>query len=546
MLDPITAAAQEATDTLLLYYAGHGLIDSRRGELHLALSGSDPSRIYTAVPYGYIRELLLDSRAIRRIVILDCCYSGRALGMMADPITNVVDEVSAEGTFILAAAAENAIALAPPGELFTAFTGELLDLLQQGLPGGDAFLDLDTIYRQILKLLKAKARPLPQKRDRNTAGKLALVRNRAHRSTADGIASASERPASESADVPMHLSDLGAGESFIRSRAAVDLGHWGNNDPPILEALRRAESGDIDKQVRRAARDALLCLGCADEFNMIRVPAGSFLMGTSDAQRAYLTHRYRTQVSWTFSESPQREIYLPEFFIDRTPVTNAQFASFVTETGYQTIAELAGSGYIKVAGYPNVTDVRGVNWAQPAGSNSTWENIPDHPVTLLAWPDVLAYSAWADKQLPSEAQWEKAARGTDGRLWPWGDEWIDGLCNMISLHSRHADSSEWWAAFDQRENGPLTTPVGRFPEGASPYGLLDCSGNICERTSDWFKRYPGGWDTSEHYGEQFHVLRGGAFHHDMLMTRTAARDYAHPLFRTFHDGLRCVVNARVY
>jgi peptide/nickel transport system substrate-binding protein len=96
MLDPVVRAADEATDTMVLYYAGHGLIDPR-GELHLALVGSDPQRSYTAVRYDHIRDALLASRAARRIVILDCCYSGRALGMMADPVSAAVDEAAAEG-----------------------------------------------------------------------------------------------------------------------------------------------------------------------------------------------------------------------------------------------------------------------------------------------------------------------------------------------------------------------------------------------------------------------------------------------------------------
>ncbi|AWS45159.1 caspase family protein [Streptosporangium sp. 'caverna'] len=180
MLDPIVHAADEATDTMVLYYAGHGLIDPRRGELHLALVGSDSQRIYTAVSYAHIRDALLGSRATRRIVILDCCYSGRALGTMADPITAAVDEASTEGTYVLAATAENQKALAPVGEPHTAFTAELLRVFQDGIHGHGALLDLDTIYNHVRAVMRGKGRPLPQKRDRNTAGQLTLIRNRAY------------------------------------------------------------------------------------------------------------------------------------------------------------------------------------------------------------------------------------------------------------------------------------------------------------------------------------------------------------------------------
>ncbi|HJY59033.1 MAG TPA: caspase family protein [Streptosporangiaceae bacterium] len=182
MLDPVLAAAEKATDTLLVYYAGHGLV-GRRGELHLALVGSesDPQRMYKAVPYDHIRDALLESGAARRIVILDCCYSGRALGQMAAASATVADGASADGTYVLAASSENKSALAPPGKIHTAFTGELLSIIHNGITIDDPFLDLDSIYQQLLRTTKTKGYPEPQKRDRNTAGQLMLIRNRAYR-----------------------------------------------------------------------------------------------------------------------------------------------------------------------------------------------------------------------------------------------------------------------------------------------------------------------------------------------------------------------------
>jgi hypothetical protein len=181
MLDPVVEAADQATDTLLLYYAGHGLVD-RRGVLHLALveSESDTHLMYKAVPYDHIRDVLLESRAARRIVILDCCYSGRALGQMAAASSAVADQAEAEGTYVLAASAENKSALAPPGKEHTAFTGELLGIIKNGITVDDPLLDLDSIYRQLLRTTKTKGFPEPQKRDRNTAGQLRLIRNRAY------------------------------------------------------------------------------------------------------------------------------------------------------------------------------------------------------------------------------------------------------------------------------------------------------------------------------------------------------------------------------
>lgn len=183
MLDPVVEAADNATDTLLLYYAGHGLVD-RRSELHLALTDSDQKRIYTAVSYNIVRDVLLESRASRRIVILDCCYSGRALGQMASSVTAIVDEASAEGTYVLAAAAENKTALAPQGAQYTAFTGELLEIIHKGIIGHGPLLDLDSIYSQLQLVMRSKGLPIPQKRDRNTAGRLNLISNQAFEESA--------------------------------------------------------------------------------------------------------------------------------------------------------------------------------------------------------------------------------------------------------------------------------------------------------------------------------------------------------------------------
>ncbi|MEV5879686.1 caspase family protein [Streptomyces sp. NPDC052101] len=195
-MDPIIEAAAQATDTLLVYYAGHGLIARRDAELHLSLTGSRPNASHTALPYATIRDELLDTRARRQVVILDCCYSGRALGRMApaDAATVLADEAAIEGTYLIAAAAETRTALSVPGERHTAFTAELLTTLDLGIPGQGPHLDLDTLYRHIETTLRAKQRPLPQRRIRNTADRLAF-HNRAHASTRPAPTPTASEPA---------------------------------------------------------------------------------------------------------------------------------------------------------------------------------------------------------------------------------------------------------------------------------------------------------------------------------------------------------------
>lgn len=190
LLDPISRAADEAEDTLLVYFAGHGLLDGR-GELFLGLPGSVQGRSHTGVPYQALREILMDSRAQRHVIILDCCMSGRALGMMSGQDV-LADQAEIDGSYLLAASPENGVALAPPGATYTAFTGELLHLIRKGIPGPARELDLDIIYQHLKRELAAQSKPIPQRRARNTAGRIVLAINpafdlatatRAHRTT---------------------------------------------------------------------------------------------------------------------------------------------------------------------------------------------------------------------------------------------------------------------------------------------------------------------------------------------------------------------------
>ena len=132
--------AAAAEDTLLVYFAGHGRTGSRN-ELWLCLPDTDPEVLsFTALGYEQLREAVADSRATKKVVILDCCFSGRALADQADDEDRILGQVGIEGTYILTATAANAVALAPPGERYTAFTGTLLGLLNTGIPGGPELL----------------------------------------------------------------------------------------------------------------------------------------------------------------------------------------------------------------------------------------------------------------------------------------------------------------------------------------------------------------------------------------------------------------------
>ncbi|MDT0342431.1 caspase, EACC1-associated type [Streptomyces litchfieldiae] len=176
MLDAVHRAAQEASDTLLVYYSGHGLRDPDTADLYLALTGSRENVGYTAVAYEHVRAAVRSARARRCVVVLDCCFSGRAARVQGG---DVAAQAAVDGAYVLASAPRDRVALAPEGELHTAFTGELLHLMRLGITDGPELIDLETIYRVLDERLRAKNRPQPQRSLENDIGRLPLIRNRA-------------------------------------------------------------------------------------------------------------------------------------------------------------------------------------------------------------------------------------------------------------------------------------------------------------------------------------------------------------------------------
>jgi formylglycine-generating enzyme required for sulfatase activity len=203
---------------------------------------------------------------------------------------------------------------------------------------------------------------------------------------------------------------------------------------------------------------------------MIYVPAGEFLMGSTDDDPDAIG-----------DEKPRHAVYLDAFWIDKTEVTNAQYRQCVEAGGCD----------------------------EPDCWDDNDYNAPDQPVVCVTWDDAGAYAAWVGGRLPTEAEWEKAARGTDGRVYPWGDSAPD--CETTN----HADCTGRPGA------------VGSYPAGASPYGGLDVAGNVWEWVADWYDdgyyersplRNPPGPDSGI-----FRVLRGGSYNINGWGVRCAVR-----------------------
>jgi iron(II)-dependent oxidoreductase len=243
-----------------------------------------------------------------------------------------------------------------------------------------------------------------------------------------------------------------------------------------------------------------------DGAEMVWVPAGEFLMGSMDADIAKLIAlRPKLRAALFDDEKPQHKVYLDGYWIYRYTVTVAQYRKFCAETG-RKLPE------------------------QPDWSTDKY------PVVNVNWYDAAAYAQWAGAHLPTEAQWEKAARGTDARQFPWGNEWNEEKCNGWS------DTNP----IGKGVNGKCATPGGSYPQGASPYGVQDMAGNVWEWCRDYYAqnyyaRSPAKNPTGPETGE-FRVMRGGAWGSSSVTVRAACRHWETP-DATYHDdgGFRCVV-----
>jgi formylglycine-generating enzyme required for sulfatase activity len=276
----------------------------------------------------------------------------------------------------------------------------------------------------------------------------------------------------------------------------VDFTSCGPDDGAALRQVLRAlgVSGPSRPTPKVRSREKAAPVRQPIEPEMILIPAGKFLMGSDPGVDKWARD----------DEQPQHTLYLPDYYMARTPVTNAQYAAFVQVTYHR--------------------QPKGWEHGKPPSGKE------DHPVVWVSWHDAIAYCRWLSEvtgrpyRLPSEAQWEKGARGTDGRIYPWGNRWDAEQCNT-------------------KESGKEgTTPVGAYPQGASPYELLDMAGNVFEWTRSVHKSYPYDPDDGREdlEAEGARVLRGGSWLNIRDFARCVVRHWNSPDYSFNHIGFRLV------
>jgi eukaryotic-like serine/threonine-protein kinase len=265
-----------------------------------------------------------------------------------------------------------------------------------------------------------------------------------------------------------------------------------------------------------------------DGMILVVVPAGDFQMG-SDTEDS--------------NEKPLHTVYLDAFWIDKTDVTNAQFAQFVNDSGYKTDAEKGGSSIVFNINSEKLEVVKGADWKHPQGTVDSLKGLEKYPVTQMSWNDAAAYCKWAERRLPTEAEWEKAARGTDGRSYPWGNQPPAG--NLLNFADKNLPANQSDNSID--DGYRFSSPVGNYPDGASPYGVLDMAGNVWNWVADW---YDGGYyQGSPEQNPQgpssgtTRVLRGGGWGDNANNTHSDNRVSSKPNSRGPSLGFRCAFSA---
>ena len=285
------------------------------------------------------------------------------------------------------------------------------------------------------------------------------------------------------------------------------------------------------------------------ETAMVLVPAGKFIRGSNKVDNAGLQQQYGFPTPLYLDEQPMQEIALDAFYIDTYEVTFKQYKDFIEKTKRMMPFTWVNSGYALTESGINSMDLKTLRKValdyfkldmdtrvmdKPALVKAMLESQKKRdrlPVGGINWFNAVAYCKWRSARLPTEAEWEKAARGSDGREFPWGNKWDEKITNT-------GDDAQW-------EDG--IAPVGSYPNNKSPYGAYDMAGNVWEWVADWYDAYPGSKYHAPAFGKTNRVIRGGGGgigHYAIsYFFRAASRQFSEPEMESDDVGFRCAKDA---
>ncbi|RPI04852.1 MAG: PEGA domain-containing protein, partial [Zetaproteobacteria bacterium] len=461
-------------DRLLVFFAGHGKTDRLRSgeeEGYLIPVDGDPARLFSsAISMTALRQISDRLSAKHILYIVDACYSGYAIFNRAIADDLLAEMVKKPAIQILTAGRQQDEAQERAGH------GVFTDVLVRGLTGeafapGKPWLALEElgVWVKARVFAESNKKQLPQYG--NLSGEGQFVFQKA------ALAVGSLAVTGKIAGVEVWLGDRKLGETtrggtLLASDLPVGPYQLTARKPGHPDWQRTVEvvaDQRVDVAIEIEERRLPPTIRGEDGGEMILIPAGEFRMGNTpeglEPMRGFCRRMPKASgcrdEHYERDELPRKNIMLDAFYLDRFEVTNGVFERFVTVTGHRTLAERRGESAVWSVGSGGgqPANVTGASWRSPGGPGSGAE--PTQPVVHVSWNDAAAYCRWAGKRLPTEAEWEKAARGPDERRYPWGDTWEA-----------------------TRANGGMTakgtTPAGSYSRGASPYGVQDMAGNVWE------------------------------------------------------------------
>ncbi|HYG76769.1 MAG TPA: bifunctional serine/threonine-protein kinase/formylglycine-generating enzyme family protein [Planctomycetota bacterium] len=340
-----------------------------------------------------------------------------------------------------------------------------------------------------------------------------------------------------------------------KAKAEAESKAKAEKEKQLAEAKAKAERDEREAKSKKPVsaanlkKEVTLDLGEGVKMEFVLVPAGSFMMGTDPEALAQSAQKLGFNAKDFADESPARRVDMNAYYVARTPVTVAQFRRFIASTGFKTTAEKVGAAYILRDRQWQFTP--GADWSKPGFSQKD-----DHPAVMLSWRDCMAYVKWLSHEcgravrLPSEAEWEYAARGPDSHIFPWGNVWDEKLANHADKKLSSVCLSDW--SYSNSDDGfAFTAPAGKF-RNASWCGALDMSGNVFQWCSDVYEPYPQPgskaapgliMEEADIPADAKRVLRGGSFLYMPAGCRSAARRASSPRAASVEFGMRLVFPA---